>query len=262
MHARAITFFAVTAALVLPAAASADVPHSVRPGESLSSIAATDGLSVAALAAANGLSQTAGLTIGQIIEIPPQTEAAATTAATTTAAATSTSTSTSTTEDTSDTTATSGTTSSETQPASTSTSGSVPVPTNERVSGSEIADIADANGVPAALAEAIGWQESGWNNDEVSSVGAVGVMQIIPSSWTWIDQNLTPNDPLEPASASDNIRAGVLLLHELLTLTGDNDATAVAAYYQGLSSVERYGMYSSTRVYVADVLSLEQRLGG
>ena len=44
------------------------------------------------------------------------------------------------------------------------------------------------NGVPAALAEAIAWQESGWNNDEVSGVGAVGVMQIVPTTWTWIDQ--------------------------------------------------------------------------
>jgi soluble lytic murein transglycosylase-like protein len=252
MHVRAITFAAVAAALLLPAAAAADVPHSVKPGESLSSIAATDGLSVDALAAANGLSATAGLTVGQVIEIPPQSEAAGTTEAATSTTAT--------TQSTSDTTAASSTVSTETESGTSSSAGSVPVPTAERVSGAEIAEIADAGGVPPALAEAIGWQESGWNNDEVSSIGAVGVMQIIPSSWTWIDEHLTPDDPLQPASASENVRAGVLLLHELLSLTGDNYATAVAAYYQGLSSVERYGMYSSTRVYVNDVLSLEHRL--
>jgi len=63
----------------------------------------------------------------------------------------------------------------------TSSSGG-PYPTDEAVSGSEIASIADANGVPASLAQAIGWQESGWNNAEVSSVGAVGVMQIVPGT--------------------------------------------------------------------------------
>ena len=67
-----------------------------------------------------------------------------------------------------------------------------PVPTLERASGSEIASIAYANGVPAALAEAIAWQESGWNNDEVSGAGAVGIMQIVPATWTWINRYLTP----------------------------------------------------------------------
>ncbi len=76
--------------------------------------------------------------------------------------------------------------------------------------------IADANGVPASFAEAIAWQESGWNNDEVSGAGAVGIMQIVPATWTWIDRYLTPSAPLGTASAAENIRAGVLLLHELL----------------------------------------------
>jgi soluble lytic murein transglycosylase-like protein len=252
MHARAITFAAVAAVLLLPAIAAADVPHTVRPGESLSSVATTDGLSVAALAAANGLSLNAGLTVGQVLEIPPRTSATAETSATVAEPneqATSTKTSPSHHVYVSDT------------PSDTS-SHAAPQPTEERVSGSEIAEIADANGVPAALAEAIGWQESGWNNDEISSADAVGVMQIVPSTWSWIDSNLTPNDPLGTASASENVRAGVLLLHDLLAMTGDNYAETAAGYYQGLASVERYGMYPSTRQYVTDVIALEQRLAG
>lgn len=244
---------AVALALLLPAAAAADVPHVVEPGESLSSVAATDGLSVAALAAANGLAPYAELTVGQVLEIPPQS-AASTTVATTGSS-----------EYVSDTTPTQ-TSSADTGQTPTETtatgSGAGPYPTQEHVSGSEIAEIADANGVPAALAEAIGWQESGWNNDEVSSADAVGVMQIVPSTWTWIDQNLTPDDPLGASSASENVRGGVLLLHELLSLTGDNYAETAAGYYQGLDSVKRYGMYPSTRQYVDDVLALEQRLAG
>jgi len=262
MHARVITLGAVLIALSLPAAAAADVPHVVEPGESLSSVAATDGLSVAALAAANGLSPYAELTVGQVLEIPPQT-ATTTGQETGYSEATNTTESTSSSEYVSDSSSTEST-SSNAEPSTTtgSSSGTGPYPTNERVSGSEIAGIADEYGVPPALAEAIGWQESGWNNAEVSSADAVGVMQIVPSTWSWINQNLTPDDPLGAASASENVRGGVLLLHELLSLTGDDYAETAAGYYQGLSSVKRYGMYPSTRQYVADVLALEERLAG
>ena len=199
MHARVITLGAVLIALSLPAAAAADVPHVVEPGESLSSVAATDGLSVAALAAANGLSPYAELTVGQVLEIPPQT-ATTTGQETGYSEATNTTESTSSSEYVSDSSSTEST-SSNAEPSTTtgSSSGTGPYPTNERVSGSEIAGIADEYGVPPALAEAIGWQESGWNNAEVSSADAVGVMQIVPSTWSWINQNLTPDDPLGAA---------------------------------------------------------------
>src|SRR5579875_2459360 len=58
--------------LALPAAALADVTHSVRRGETLTSIAAADGLSVARLAAANGLSPDAELIAGTELVIPAQ----------------------------------------------------------------------------------------------------------------------------------------------------------------------------------------------
>ena len=70
--------------LLVPATASADYAHVVMPGETLTSIAATDGLSVDALAAANGLSPDAELVSGSILQIPPQT--AQTSAPTTTGA--------------------------------------------------------------------------------------------------------------------------------------------------------------------------------
>ena len=64
------------AMLVLPATASANFAHTVMPGESLSSVAAVDGLSVAALAAANGLSTNSQLITGSTLQIPPQSAAA------------------------------------------------------------------------------------------------------------------------------------------------------------------------------------------
>jgi len=60
------------AMLFAPAIASGAFLHTVAPGESLSSIAALDGLSVSRLAAANGLAPNAQLTAGSTVSIPPQ----------------------------------------------------------------------------------------------------------------------------------------------------------------------------------------------
>src|SRR6516225_6127628 len=60
------------AILLVPATASAYFVHVVAPGETLSSIAAADGLTVAELAIANGLSPTAQLIAGSTLQIPPQ----------------------------------------------------------------------------------------------------------------------------------------------------------------------------------------------
>src|SRR2546423_3981807 len=62
--------------LATPSAASAAFAHVITPGESLSSVAAADGLSVAQLAAANGISAAAPLSTGSTLMIPPQGGAA------------------------------------------------------------------------------------------------------------------------------------------------------------------------------------------
>jgi hypothetical protein len=48
----------------------------------------------------------------------------------------------------------------------------------------------------------------------------------------------------------------------LLNSTGGDPAMAAAGYFQGLPSVQRYGVYPSTQQYVNDVMSLAQRFGG
>jgi soluble lytic murein transglycosylase-like protein len=254
---------------LFPVAASANYPHVVAPGETLTSVAATDGLSIDAIAEANGISSGTELVTGQVLWIPPRTALNAASERTTSAhsvqATTSTATQTTQSESTSynQSTASDSTTSDTTTSQSTASSDSeaaAPEPTTERVSGSEIAYVAEQYGVPASFAEAIAWQESGWNNDEVSGIGAVGVMQIVPATWDWIDHYLTPSSPLATASAAENVRAGVLLLHQLLGLTGGSESLAAAGYFQGLASVEKRGMYPSTRQYVDDVLALAQRL--
>jgi soluble lytic murein transglycosylase-like protein len=153
----------------------------------------------------------------------------------------------------------------ETQPVGTPAQGnptSPPYPTPERLSASQIASVAAAHGVPPALADAIAWQESGFNNDLVSSADARGIMQILPGTWDWIQRTLTPSAPLAPASAVENVRGGVLLLRSLLNSTGGDSSTAAAGYYQGLPSVQQHGLYPSTQQYVQSVRALEQRFGG
>jgi soluble lytic murein transglycosylase-like protein len=272
MRVRAV-LLAVLVSALLPAAASANYAHLVTPGETLTSVAAVDGLSVEAIARANGISPQAQLIAGQTLWIPPRHAATAARPAATAGGQdqvrpTSATTATRAQDPDADgdtdagagtTTTTRGSSRSSTSRAAVDASAAGPVPTLEHVDPTEIAAVANANGVPAALAEAIAWQESGWNNDEVSSVGAVGVMQIVPTTWFWIDHYLTPSNPLGTASALENIRAGTLLLKQLLAVTGGDERLAVAGYFQGLASIRRFGMYASTRHYVADVMALAQR---
>ena len=72
MRARILIPLVAAATLAAPASASAFFAHTVTKGESLSSIAAADGLSVAQLAAANGLPLNAFLVAGSSVQIPPQ----------------------------------------------------------------------------------------------------------------------------------------------------------------------------------------------
>jgi len=140
--------------------------------------------------------------------------------------------------------------------------GGPPYPTPDRVTLAQVEQIANAGGVPGALAAAIAWQESGFNNDLVSSADARGVMQILPGTWSWIQGALTPGNPLAPASAPDNIRGGVLLLRSLLDDTGGDMRLAIAGYIQGLDSVRRNGMFAVTSQYVSDVLALRRYFAG
>jgi len=227
-----------------PASPNASSQYVVQPGDTLTAIAARAGTTVAQLAEANHLDPTAPLLSGTTLTLGAGTASAAANpaaeASSTASAATS-------------------------QPVGTAAEGTPegpPFPTSQTASPAEIASIAAANGVPPSLATAIAYQESGFNNELVSSADARGVMQITPGTWSWIGEALAGSAPLEPASMADNVRGGVLLLHALLHATGGDEALAAAGYYQGLPSVLQNGMYPSTQQYVADVQALQRRFGG
>jgi soluble lytic murein transglycosylase-like protein len=136
-----------------------------------------------------------------------------------------------------------------------------PYPTEEFVSAATIAQLSAEHGVPGSLAAAIAWQESGFSNSVVSPANARGVMQLLPGTWAWVNGNMV-GEQLDPSSALDNVRAGVLYLGQLLRDTGWDIPTTIAAYYQGLGSVRSVGVLPATQQYVDDVLALQPRFGG
>jgi soluble lytic murein transglycosylase-like protein len=202
------------------------VPHTVEPGESLWSIAAEDGLSVHELADANGLSADTELVAGATVLIPPASAPAPPAFATGVSTA-------------------SGTGACIWHCASTAH----PHPTDEVVTAQEVASIAAEYGMSPSLVQSIAWNESAFDNAAVSSAGARGVMQIMPDTWNFIDE-LLADQPLDPASASDNVKAGVLYLHHLYHLKGGDDHATVASYFQGPN---RAALLPETQTYLRQI---------
>ena len=62
------------ALLALAAPASAEVAHTVAPGESLWSIAAANNLTTRTVAAYNGLAETSTVVVGQTVRVPTTAE--------------------------------------------------------------------------------------------------------------------------------------------------------------------------------------------
>lgn len=113
------------------------------------------------------------------------------------------------------------------------------------------------HGVDPELALAVSWQESGWQMHHVSWASAIGAMQVLPGTGSWM--SLYAGRPLDLTTLRDNVAAGVLLLKVLDNGT-DRRRHQIGAYYQGLAAVRRDGLYPETRAYVASVLALKKRL--
>lgn len=112
------------------------------------------------------------------------------------------------------------------------------------------------HGVNPSLALAIAWQESGWQQRQISSAGALGVMQVMPGTGQWMSDQVGRR--LNLRNLHDNVTAGVVLIKILRGQAGVR--YAVAGYYQGLWGVRQFGMYDSTRHYVANVLALKKAI--
>ncbi len=106
----------------------------------------------------------------------------------------------------------------------------------------EVEDSCEEFRVDKALIYAVIRTESGFRTDAESSAGAIGLMQLMPDTFTWLQEQLdgkvtyTESDLKTPAV---NIRYGVFYLSRLLQQYEDT-STAVAAYNAGTSNVDEW----------------------
>ena len=222
-----------TTTTAAPAAAGPGAPqgaYTVRTGDTLSALAAQTGTTVEAMAAMNGLDPNGLLLSGTVLKLPGGAPAPVQ--------------------------------ASTPEPAAQVVPEAAPEPTAQQVSAADVQNVATAHGVSPSLAAAIAWQESGFNNSMVSPANARGVMQVMPGTWDYVQENLAGGQALDPNSATDNIHAGVMYLKRLLTDAGGDENSAIAGYYQGLASVRERGMYDDTQQYVNNVQALRSRFGG
>ena len=111
-----------------------------------------------------------------------------------------------------------------------------------------------SQGLEPEFVRSVAHIESGLRQDAVSIKGAVGLMQLMPSTATLFGVNAKV--------AEDNALGGAKFLRELLIRYSGDPALALAAYNAGPGAVKKYkGVppYLETRQYVIKVIREYQR---
>jgi soluble lytic murein transglycosylase-like protein len=115
---------------------------------------------------------------------------------------------------------------------------------------SMIDEASEKYGVDSKLVKALVQQESGFNPNAKSKVGALGLMQLMTST----AKGLGVKDAMDP---KQNIEGGVKYLKSMLDRFHGNTILALAAYNAGPNAVSKYDgvpPYKETQNYVKSIL--------
>ena len=103
------------------------------------------------------------------------------------------------------------------------------------------------------LLMALAYTESAWRASVVSSAGAIGIGQLLPSTAKWVATDLIGLPRLDPRRPEDNIRMSARFLRWLLD-RWPSEKLALAAYFEGVRNVATSGPSRGAQRYARIVL--------
>lgn len=124
--------------------------------------------------------------------------------------------------------------------------------------GSILTQAARDQGVSPALVKAIAYVESGWNPGALSYAGAMGLMQLMPTTAAML--NAQGHTNYNVWSAYGSAELGAMFLRGLLNEEHGCLTCAISAYNEGPANFAHYG-FRNWNSYVAPVLADMRRFG-